>query len=158
MSADPTWSRPERTGWRDQEISARHRTWGFNCPAVDLDFLMVEYNMGKPVALVEYKHFRANRPNVQHATYRALLDLANASAVPFYLAFYWPDIWAFEILPINDLAFTWFRDGETLSERRYVERMYQMRGRLVELAVIARLRDELPGWDTESHLWDAEDR
>lgn len=30
----------ERTGWRDEEISARHRIWGVNCPAVDLDFLM----------------------------------------------------------------------------------------------------------------------
>ena len=50
--------RQERTNWRDQELSARHRTWGFNCPAVDLDFLMVEYNIGKPVGLIEYKHFK----------------------------------------------------------------------------------------------------
>lgn len=46
----------ERSGWRDMELSGRHRIWGFNCPAVDLDFLMVEYNLGIAIAVVEYKH------------------------------------------------------------------------------------------------------
>ena len=64
--------RAERTGWRDQALSDRHREWGFNCPSVDLDFLMVEYNIGLPVALVEYKNERAWMPDFRHATYRAL--------------------------------------------------------------------------------------
>ena len=69
--------REERTGWRDARISARHRLWGFNCPSVDLDFLLVEYHLGKPVGLVEYKHYQAQEPNVIHPTYRALIDLAD---------------------------------------------------------------------------------
>jgi hypothetical protein len=38
--------------WRDEAISQRHRLWGFNCPAVDIDFLMIEYDQGKPAACV----------------------------------------------------------------------------------------------------------
>jgi hypothetical protein len=31
----------------------------FNCPAVDLDFVMAEHNHGLPVALIEYKERHA---------------------------------------------------------------------------------------------------
>src|SRR5678815_2099094 len=111
--------RQERTGWRDQELSQRHRLWGFNCPAVDLDFLMVEYNMGLPVGLIEYKHHCAQAPNLRHATYRALCDLADGyrdEGLPFLIAFYWPDLWAFRITPVNPLAQKHFRSNEELSE------------------------------------------
>ena len=33
--------RPERTGWRDEKLSQRHRMWGWDCPAVDIDFLLL---------------------------------------------------------------------------------------------------------------------
>lgn len=46
----------ERTGWRDQVLSQRHRTWGFDCPALDLDFILAEYDTRVPVALIDYKH------------------------------------------------------------------------------------------------------
>ena len=46
--------RQERTGWRDEALSKRHRDWGWDCPAIDIDFLMIEYDKGKSVALVEY--------------------------------------------------------------------------------------------------------
>ncbi len=121
--------RQERTGWRDGQISERHRHWGFNCPAVDLDFLVVEYNLGKPVGLIEYKHHRAWTPNLAHATYRALTALADGyrEPLPFLVAFYWPDIWAFRILPVNDYAHEHFETGETLSEREFVRRLYKLR-------------------------------
>ena len=44
----------ERSGWRDEMLSQRHRDWGFNCPAIDIDFLLIEYNSAKVKALVEY--------------------------------------------------------------------------------------------------------
>ena len=47
--------RLNQTGWRDEWISNRHRTWGFDCPATDIDFLMVEYTNRNPIALIEYK-------------------------------------------------------------------------------------------------------
>jgi hypothetical protein len=48
----------ERSGWRDLELSQRHRAWGFDVPAVDIDYFLA-YDNGKAVALIEYKHERA---------------------------------------------------------------------------------------------------
>lgn len=133
--------RQERTGWRDESISARHREWGFNCPAVDLDFLVTEYNVGKPVALIEYKHYRARFPELQHPTYRALSALADGycEPLPFLVAFYWPEIWAFRILPVNEVAQKHFSAGETLCERDFVIRLYRLR----RLTLAVHLRDKL---------------
>lgn len=137
--------RPERTGWRDPEISLRHREWGFDCPAVDLDFLVVEYNIGKPVALIEYKHHFARVPDTRHPTYRALADLAdnyggNGGALPFLLVFYWPEVWAFQVQPMNKVARDCFHAPVLhLTEREYVQRLYQLRGRTLS----AHLKDKL---------------
>ena len=89
------------------EISNRHRKWGFNCPAVDLDFLMLEYNHGKPCALVEYKHRRAATVNPSHATYRALVALADGykdGPLACFVAIYNPDDWSFRVIPLNESA------------------------------------------------------
>ena len=134
----------ERTGWRDAAISARHRVWGFNCPAVDLDFLMVEYNLGKPVGLVEYKHHSAWEPDLRHPTYRALTELADLAALPFLIAFYWPDVWAFRITPVNESARLHFEESEILTERQFVTRLYRMRALVIRAAVLDALNDELP--------------
>jgi hypothetical protein len=55
-------SASERTGWRDESVSRRHRKWGFDCPATDLDFMLLEYNHGAPVAVVDYKHYKKSDP------------------------------------------------------------------------------------------------
>lgn len=137
-------TRLERTNWRDQSISARHRQWGFNCPAVDLDFLVVEYNIGKPVGLIEYKHHRAVMPNFNHATYRALSEMANIASLPFLVAFYWPDIWAFKVFPVNRFAADVFGPNEVLTERDYVSRLYTMRRRVLAKELNSFLKTELP--------------
>ena len=46
--------RNERTGWRDEGISRRHRLWGVTCAATDIDFLLVEQNYNTPRAIVEW--------------------------------------------------------------------------------------------------------
>lgn len=119
--------RQERSGWRDESLSRRHREWGFNCPAVDLDFLMVEYNLGKPVGLVEYKHHQARMPSLNHATYRALSELATVANLPFVIAFYWPSSWAFRVYPVNNLSQQHFTDPEDFTERDFVRRLYKLR-------------------------------
>lgn len=141
----------ERTGWRDQEISARHRTWGFNCPAVDLDFLVVEYNLGKPVALIEYKLYKAQVPELRHPTYRALACLADgySDPLPFMVAFYWPGIWAFRVTPVNDVSKAWFRDGETLTEYDFVRKLYRMRRLVLTKDLEANLNRTLPANDCD---------
>ena len=128
FTADGT--RQERTGWRDDAISKRHRRWGFDCPAVDLDFVAVEYNHGKPVAIIEYKHHRARMPALDHPTIRALADLASGyrdSPLPFAIVKYWRTPWAFEVRPVNNAAARYFRDPERLTEYEYVQRLYLMR-------------------------------
>lgn len=137
-------TRLERTAWRDEQISARHRAWGFDCPAVDLDFLAVEYNVGKPVALIEYKYHKAATVDLQHATYRALADLANAYPLPFLIVRYWREPWAFRVQIGNEAALHWFNDGETLSEFNYVKRLYLMRRAKVTAELHAKLDKTLP--------------
>jgi len=148
--------RMERTNWRDNEISERHRQWGFNCPGVDLDFVMLEYNHGAPVAVIEYKHKNAREPNLEHPTYNALRHLADAhsgGALPFLVVFYCPDDWWFRVIPANDKARTIYghllSDGKgcVLTEQRFVKSLYYMRGVSLsekDNAVILRLNSALP--------------
>ena len=139
----------ERTGWRDESISRRHREWGYNCPAVDLDFLVAEYNLGKPVALIEYKHEQARWPNLQHATYRALRELADIAGLPFAVVFYRQDPWRFLVLPANQKAQDFYRGQVSLSELRFVRSLYVLRERVVDANVVPLLsavEDPLTSW------------
>lgn len=147
QSWSPDGTRGERTGWRDGAISGRHREWGFNCPAVDLDFLVAEYNVGKPVALIEYKHCHARRPVYDHPTYRALTDLADNYApgpLPFLVAFYWPEVWAFRPIPLNQIAKDHFRHGEVLCERDFVRILYRLRRLTLTRELEGKLNTTLP--------------
>ena len=124
--------RVERTGWRDSALSERHGHWGFNCPAVDLDFVMMEYNHGKPCALVEYKHRNAGPPNTAHATYRALIALADGyrdGPLPCFIALYDPETWSFRVIPLNEPARKHYAhcNGDWLTERRFVRSLHLLR-------------------------------
>jgi hypothetical protein len=131
--------RTERTGWRDEELSRRHGCWGFNCPAVDLDFLMLEYNHGKPCALVEYKHINARPVVASHATYRALSDLADGyvhGPLPCLVAIYDPRDWSFRIIPLNQRAMDHYShcEGEALTEKRFVRSLHLIRKKILSQA------------------------
>ena len=124
--------RTERTGWRDEELSRRHGAWGFNCPAVDLDFVMLEYNHGKPCALVEYKHVKARQVDLTHATYRALIALADGYSdgpLPCFIARYNPADWSFVVTPLNDKARVHYShcNGGVLTEQRFVRSLHLLR-------------------------------
>ena len=127
----------ERTGWRDKDLSLRHREWGFNCPMADVDFVAVEYNLGKPVALVEYKHRGAKTPDFAHATYRAIRILADNSGIPFFVAFYNKRPWMFRVYPVNDYACQLFEHGQGFSEYDFVSKLYQLRHIVVDEDVLA---------------------
>jgi hypothetical protein len=136
--------RQERTGWRDQEISERHRRWGASCPAVDLDFLLTEIHVGEPAALVEYKHFRAQPINAGAAVLQALRRLADRAEIPFLVAWYWPESWAFRVCPINHWAREHFEDPEDFTERAYVQRLYRLRRLTLTRSLSQQLLDVLP--------------
>ncbi len=120
-------------GWRDQEISLRHREWGYNCPAVDLDFVVAEYNHAKPVAIVEYKHIAAELPSLDSdPTLKALVALADgyrARALPCLIAVYDPAHWSFRVFPLNAAAREHYAhvNGTVLTERRFVRSLYLLR-------------------------------
>ena len=120
--------RPERTNWRDQRISQRHRRWGWDCPAVDLDFLLLEYDRSRAAALVEYKHERAP---VQHATrpsYQAMIDLGNRAGIPVFGVRYADDWSWWRVTPLNDHARKHVAQQTHMSEEQWVSLLYRVRG------------------------------
>ena len=121
--------REERTGWRDQRISERHRSWGYDCPALDLDFLMLEYDAGKAVALVEYKHEDAAPVRGAHPSVQALVDLAHRAALPAFIVRYADDFAWWYVTPLNDLARALQAETAFLTEQQWVELLYRCRGR-----------------------------
>lgn len=136
----------------DRELSERHYAWGQNCPAVDLDFLMCEFNRGIPVVLVDYKWQGATLGNTNGFTFKALSSLYNehGEQLPFFIARYWPGTWAFKVLPVNEPAQGWLMTSEwvPMTERQWVTGLYKMRKVALgrgDTAAIARLNNVLPG-------------
>jgi hypothetical protein len=120
--------RPERSGWRDLRLSERHRRWGWDCPAVDLDFLFLEYDRGKAIALVEYKHERAKPQYVTHPTYQAMIDLGNRAGVPVLAARYADDFSRWMVVPLNAKAKEYLPERREMTEREWVTFLYRLRG------------------------------
>lgn len=132
MSFDYSKTRPERTHWRDQKLSERHRAWGFNCPAIDIDFLMVEFHAGQPVAIIDYKRYTGLIKNLNQKSIDAISTLANNSNIPFFVVFYWDDVWAFRITAINNIAKNTLQqykidENKILTEQQYVYFLYKLR-------------------------------
>lgn len=129
----------ERTGWRDMNLSERHRMWGWDCPAVDLDFLFLEYDKGRAVALVEYKHERAKPQLAVHPTYQAMIDLANRADVPVFACRYAADFSWFRIIPLNSRAKDHAPQRFETDEAGWVAFLYRIRGREITQAEIQEL-------------------
>lgn len=134
--------RTERTGWRDLGLSERHRQWGWDCPAVDLDFLFLEYDRGKATALVEYKHERAQPQLASHPTYQALIDLGTRAGIPVFAVRYADDYSWWRVVPLNAAAREWVPERCEMTEREYISMLYRVRGyeapeRLFEDAKVA---------------------
>lgn len=136
----------ERHNKRDAILSLKHRSWGFNVPAVDIDFLMIEYDQSIPKALIEYRHI--NGAIRVDASIKAIIALADAANIPFFVVQYayatddgtlWKEATVdtparFRIICMNPLAekhwFTW-DDNDWLDETAYKAWLHQIRGRQV---------------------------
>lgn len=121
--------RKERTGWRDEALSARHREWGWDCPAIDIDFLMVEYDLGNPVAIVEYKNEHAAPQKASHPSYRAIIKLGDLAGRPVFAVRYADDFSWFLVVPLNGVAKNFMPDRQKMSEQEWVSLLYRLRGR-----------------------------
>lgn len=139
-------------------LSDRHHHWGQECPAVDLDFMLCEYNHGVSVALVEYKHHLADLGKSNGSNYSALseLYLKDGRQVPLFVTRYWPGIWAFRTKAYNEAARKWVVDTgvgwgsdewRDQTERQFVTMLYRLRYdalRLGDMKTIERLNDIKP--------------
>lgn len=120
--------RPERTGWRDEGLSRRHRRWGWDCPAVDLDFLFLEYDHGKASAIVEYKNEHAAPQYASHPTYQAMIDLGNRAGIPVIACRYSDDFTKWIVTPLNKEAKKHVPQRVILDEVGWVSLLYKIRG------------------------------
>lgn len=118
----------ERSGWRDLALSERHRKWGWDCPAVDLDFLFLEYDKGQPVAIVEYKHECASPQYACHPTYQAMINLGTRAGIPVFAVRYKSDFTEWIVIPLNEIARTAQQERISMSEREFVTFLYRLRG------------------------------
>ena len=123
----------ERSGWRDAGISMRHRFWGYDCPAIDIDFILAEYDNGKAVALIEYKNEHAKPQKIegrkQYAVLMDLCDRGNRGELPLFSVRYKDDYSRFLVVPINDGAKKIIPKRTVMKELEYVTFLYRIRGR-----------------------------
>lgn len=120
----------ERTGWRDEALSKRHREYGSNLPAVDIDFLLIEYDHEEPKALVEYKNEHTQPINVgKSPSILAMVNLANRAGIPAFLVRYADDFSWWKVLGLNDQAASHLTDNpKYMEEADWVEILYAVRG------------------------------
>ncbi len=135
--------RPERTGWRDEALSQRHRRWGWDCPAADLDFLFMEYDRGKAVAIVEYKNEHAAPQYACHPTYQAMIDLGNKAGIPVLACRYSDDFTEWKAIPLNDKAREFLSERKTLTEQEWVRLLYNIRGYEIPQEVLDGIHTEI---------------
>ena len=133
----------ERTGWRDEELSRWHRRLGVNCPAVDVDFLLVEYDHGKASALIEYKNEYASPQYASHPNYQALIDLGDRADLPVIVCRYKTDFSQWKVIPLNDKAKSIIPQRTTLNEIEYISLLYKIRGRECPKSVIDGMKIEI---------------
>jgi hypothetical protein len=135
--------RTERTGWRDENLSNRHRRWGWDCPAVDIDFLFLEYDKGQATAIVEYKNEHALPQYASHPTYQAMIDLGNRAGIPVIACRYSDDFARWTVVPLNKYAKEYMPERKTVSEMEWVQLLYRMRGYECTQAVIDGIYTEI---------------
>lgn len=130
----------ERNGWRDESLSRRHRIWGWDCPALDLDFVLVEYDKGRAKALIEYKYENAAPQFASHPSYKALINLGNRAGVSVFAVRYNNDFSRFKVVPLNRYARFFVPERAEMSEIEYVTLLYKLRGRNIPQDILQELK------------------
>lgn len=119
----------ERTGGGKVRLSKWHRAWGWDCPALGIQRLMLEYDRGKAAALVEYRHERTPRLRLSHPSVRAIGDLADRAGIPAFIVRYADDFSWWYPTPLNVRGRALFPKRRHLTEEEWVELLYRCRGR-----------------------------
>ena len=137
---------------RDAWLSGRHRLWGRDVPAMDLDFILAEYDRCVPIALIDYKH-EHGVINLESANTRTLIALGDMAGIPAFIVRYghskqdewWGDVpedsvpW-FQVIPLNVYAhgkdMPSNSNNTKLSELVFVTWLYDLRGRKIPQSVV----------------------
>lgn len=139
---------PERTGWRDEEISRRHRDYGIALPAVDMDFVLIEYDSAEVCAVIEHKRYTAKPVNLNSTSIVAMSRFATKGEVPFYIVRYWPatntEPWYYEVMPVNSYASEYVSRKMMMSEKTYVNLLYRLRHQFMPDEIAVTLGDYIP--------------
>lgn len=119
----------ERTGWRDEHYSKRHREeYGFDSPMTDIDCVWVEFDTCEPIAITDMKC--TNLIEMSDPSIRTQRRLADLAGLQFYVIRYWPDSWTYYVIAGNDRARNALGDTSALfSELEYVTFLHHIRGR-----------------------------
>ena len=113
--------------------------WGFDLPALDIDFLLLNYNHGKPIALIDYT---TGYRDVTHPSFTALRALATAARIPVFLVYHERHklVW-FHVRALNqDAAKRLGQQQQLLSEVDYVAFLYKLTGRAMPKDIAERLK------------------
>ena len=133
----------ERTGWRDEGISRRHRKWGVGCTAVDFDFLLLEYEFGRPCAIVEYKNEHAELQYASDNRYKALICLGDNSEIPVFACRYSDDYSKWGVTPLNEFAKNYVPERKIFDETEWVTLLYKIKGHEVTPDFLERMKVEI---------------
>ena len=117
----------ERSGWRDEGISRRHRLWGVSCSATDIDFLLVEYIYNTPKAIIEYKNAHAPPQKLSASQYQVLKKLGDRAQIPVFAVRYADDFSKFYVVPVNKKSSKLLRKRTTMTENEFVTFLYKIR-------------------------------
>ena len=149
----------ERTGWRDKDLSGRHRDWGHDCPMSDLDFIGTEYDNREPVALIDYK-LRQNPYEPLPRTVRLLKDDSNLwvlgrlgalAQIPSFVVFYGRQFAWFQVQGLNKIGVNKTPEAQPMSEKDYVRFLYELRGRKLPEEIEGNLVDETVAYIQEHY-------
>lgn len=171
----------EKSGWRDERISRRHREWGVDCPMVDIDkiysdsncpmgynaFICLEYDRGQPKAIVEFKHEWAKNEfeaiinsNRLHPNYRSSKILTDNSRIPYLIVLYADDLTWYRVHPMNDYARNYVKKTVKMSELEFVTLQYDIRGRTIPEEILEKLKkgiyeeiSDFKSWLPMEFLW-----
>lgn len=121
--------RQERTGWRDEALSRRHRRWGWDCPAVDLDLPLPGIRPRKASCdRGVQKRAQAAPQYASHPTYQAMIDLGDRAQIPVIACRYSDDFQTWKVTPLNKPAKQFLPQRAVLSEQEWVKLLYAIRG------------------------------
>lgn len=119
----------ERSRFRDEWISQWHRSLGYGFPAVDVDFLLIEYDRRIPIALIDYKARAPKDSDIDQtsANIQAICWMADASGLSFWWTYYRAESKQFYPRPMNELARGLIKRERWMDEDEYTRFLKHLR-------------------------------